>query len=85
MIAPRISLIFALLATLLSSVPYRTVALAAATENIAPPADPQITAATSDPNVTGNGFASFLLGLPTTAAMTNASPLDGYFRYSVSG
>src|SRR6185312_10063916 len=45
MIAPRISLIFALLATLLSSVPYRTVALAAATENIAPPADPQIAAA----------------------------------------
>ena len=43
--------------------------------------DPQITAATSDPNVTGNGFASFLLGLPTTVAMTNASPLDGYFRY----
>jgi hypothetical protein len=48
MIAPRISLIFALLATLLSSVPYRTVALAAATENIAPPADPQITAALAD-------------------------------------
>jgi hypothetical protein len=48
MIASRISLIFALLATLLSSVPYRTVALAAATENIAPPADPQITAALAD-------------------------------------
>ncbi len=46
--ASRISLIFALLATLLSSVPYRTVALAAASENIAPPADPQITAALAD-------------------------------------
>ena len=44
----RISLIFALLAALLSSVPYRTVALAAVPENIAPPADPQITAALAD-------------------------------------
>jgi peptidase M28-like protein len=44
----RISLIFALLAALLASVLYRTVALAAATENDAPPADPQITAALAD-------------------------------------
>jgi trimeric autotransporter adhesin len=43
--------------------------------------DPQISAATSDPNVTGNGFASFLLGASSTVTMTNANPLDGYFRY----
>src|SRR6202795_3514155 len=48
MFRSRISLIFALLVALLSSVPYRTVALAAAPENIAPPADPQITAALAD-------------------------------------
>ena len=48
MIQSRISLNFALLVALLSSVPYRTVALAAAPENIAPPADPQITAALAD-------------------------------------
>src|ERR1700681_2671591 len=41
----RISLIFLLLAAVLSSVPYRTVALAAAPEDPPPPADIQITAA----------------------------------------
>jgi len=29
----------------------------------------------------GNGMASFLLGHPSSVSMTNASPLDGYFRY----
>ena len=48
MFPSRISLIFALLAALLASVPYRTVALAAAPENTAPPADPQIAAALAD-------------------------------------
>jgi hypothetical protein len=48
MFPSKISLIFALLAGLLASVPYRTVALAAAPENIAPSADPQITAALAD-------------------------------------
>jgi hypothetical protein len=48
MFPSRISLIFALLAALVASVPYRTVALAAASENIAPPADPQISAALFD-------------------------------------
>ncbi len=48
MFASRISLIFALLAAVLASVPYRTVAPAAAPENVAPPADPQITAALAD-------------------------------------
>ena len=48
MFTSRISLIFALLAALLASVPYRTVAQAAASENTAPPADPQITAALAD-------------------------------------
>src|ERR1700675_3222193 len=48
MFRSRISLIFALLVALLSSVPYRTVALAAAPENVASPADPQITAALAD-------------------------------------
>jgi Peptidase family M28 len=43
-----ISLIFALLAAVLLSVPYRTVALAATPENVASPADPQITAALAD-------------------------------------
>ncbi len=41
----RILLIFALLAGLLASVPYRTVAQAAAPQPAAPPADPQIAAA----------------------------------------
>jgi hypothetical protein len=44
----RIFLILALLAGPLLSVPYRTVAVAAAAENVAPPADPRITAALSD-------------------------------------
>jgi hypothetical protein len=44
----RISLILALLAVLLLSVPYRTVAMAAAAENVAPPADLRITAALAD-------------------------------------
>jgi hypothetical protein len=44
----RISRIFALLAALLASVPYRTVALAAEPKDAAPPADPQITAALAD-------------------------------------
>jgi acetylornithine deacetylase/succinyl-diaminopimelate desuccinylase-like protein len=48
MFDPRIPLIFALLAAVLWSVPYRTVALAAVPENSAPPADPQITAALAD-------------------------------------
>jgi Peptidase family M28 len=48
MFPSRICLIFALLVALPSSVPYRTVALAAALENIAPPTDPQITAALAD-------------------------------------
>ena len=48
MFNPRIPLIFALLAAVLWSVPYRTVALAAVPENSAPPADPQITAALAD-------------------------------------
>jgi hypothetical protein len=48
MFPSKISLIFALLAALLASVPYRTVALAAAPENIAPSPDPQITAALAD-------------------------------------
>ncbi len=43
--------------------------------------DPQISAATSDPYVTGNAFASMLLGTSSTVTMTNANPLDGYFRY----
>src|SRR5882724_4989056 len=43
-----ISLIFALLAAVLFSVPYRTVALAATPENVASPVDPQITAALAD-------------------------------------
>jgi Peptidase family M28 len=41
----RISLILALLAMPLLSVPYRTFAMATAAENVAPPADPQIAAA----------------------------------------
>lgn len=45
MFRSRISLIFALLAAVLLSVPYRTVARAATPENVASPADPQITAA----------------------------------------
>src|SRR6202045_3430037 len=48
MFRSRISLIFALLAAVLFSVPYRTVALAAAPENVAAPADAQITAALAD-------------------------------------
>src|SRR6266852_1247629 len=48
MFRSRISLIFALLAAVLFSVPYRTVALAATPENVASPADPQITAALAD-------------------------------------
>jgi acetylornithine deacetylase/succinyl-diaminopimelate desuccinylase-like protein len=44
----RISLILALLAVPLLSVPYRTVAMAAAAENVAPPADLRITAALAD-------------------------------------
>jgi hypothetical protein len=48
MFPSRISLVFALLAALLASVPYRTVVLAAAAENVAPSADPQITAALAD-------------------------------------
>jgi hypothetical protein len=48
MFHPRISLIFPLLAAVLSSVPYRTVALAAVPEDSPPPADIQITAALAD-------------------------------------
>jgi hypothetical protein len=48
MFRSRISLIFALLAAVLLSVPYRTVVLAAAPEDVASPADPQITAALAD-------------------------------------
>jgi Peptidase family M28 len=48
MFQSRISLIPALLAAVLWSVPYRTVALAAEPESIAPPADPQINATLSD-------------------------------------
>jgi hypothetical protein len=48
MFRSRISLIFALLAAVLFFVPYRTVALAAAPENVASPADAQITAALAD-------------------------------------
>jgi peptidase M28-like protein len=48
MFHPRISLIFALLAALLASVPYRTVALTAAPQDASPSADPQITAALAD-------------------------------------
>jgi Peptidase family M28 len=48
MFHPRISLIFVLLAALLASVPYRTVALTAAPEDASPSADPQITAALAD-------------------------------------
>jgi hypothetical protein len=49
MFPSRISLFFALLAALLASVPYRTVALAAAlADGDAPPANPQIAAALSD-------------------------------------
>ncbi|MGA9800026.1 MAG: M28 family metallopeptidase [Terriglobales bacterium] len=44
----RISLILAFLALPLLSVPYRTVAVAAAAENAAAPADPQIAAALAD-------------------------------------
>jgi hypothetical protein len=44
----RISPIFALLAALLASVPYRTVAQAAPPETATPPADPQITAALAE-------------------------------------
>ncbi len=48
MFDPRIPPIFALLAAVLWSVPYRTVALAAVPENSVPSADPQITAALAD-------------------------------------
>lgn len=48
MFRSRISLIFALLGALLASVLYRTVALAAASEDAAPPVDPQITAALAE-------------------------------------
>jgi len=48
MFPSRISLFFAMLAALLASVPYRTVALAAAPADVAPPADPQITAALAE-------------------------------------
>jgi hypothetical protein len=48
MFQSRISLIPALLAAVLWSVPYRTVALAAGPENVAPPVDPQIAAALAD-------------------------------------
>src|SRR5258708_19506792 len=48
MFRSRISLVFARLAAVLFFVPSRTVALAAAPENVASPADAQITAALAD-------------------------------------